>query len=133
MKEEAMKKIKCPICHEEKGLLRYNQNRIYLCHCQNPECRERVTVTTSSEVEARTLMAGFEQNGCKTDLRLPQHLAQKLEGYKDKLESEDIEDFMFGSYGSYDGEACASYNVIKAYLNPETKHLVEVYYEQTDS
>gem|GEM_PF-3639908 len=78
-------------------------------------------------------MAGFEQNGCKTDLRLPQHLAQKLEGYKDKLESEDIEDFMFGSYGSYDGEACASYNVIKAYLNPETKHLVEVYYEQTDS
>lgn len=64
--------IKCPICHEMAGL-RYNENRVYQSRCQNMACRETVTVTAPSWVEAEQLFSRFEQASVQPNTTIVNH------------------------------------------------------------
>ena len=100
--------IKCPICHEMAGI-RYNENRVYQCRCQNMKCRETVTLTAPSEVAAEELFSKFEKGTIQPRLTIPKSIADGLDeeiddGYKNLIDvfqrgwfiSEDVEDWYYG-------------------------------------
>lgn len=59
--------------------------------------------------------------------KIPKHLVANLKDWNIFIETEEqIDDFMFHVYDTYEGESYASYNVIKAYLNPLTRKFIEV-------
>ncbi len=64
-------------------------------------------------------------------LEIPSHLAENLSSYTIYIQTEeDIDDFMFDTYDTYEAEAYASYDVVKAYLNPLTKQYVHIAEDQ---
>lgn len=69
----------------------------------------------------------FNDNEKTNTLSIPKHLADNLLNYPDYLQTEeDIDEFMFSMYDTYETETYATYDEIKAYLNPLTRPFVIV-------
>lgn len=126
--------IKCPICHEMAGL-RYNENRVYQCRCQNMECREIVTVTAPNGKAAEELFSKFEKETIQPKLSITKKIAEELDDKNSTLNNFNWQFFMQNhrqSFWSYSNELneyakdVHNYEAICAYLNPVTKLFVEI-------
>ena len=72
-------------------------------------------------------MGNEVKHGTKEKITIPEHLANNLLDYPDYLQTEeDIDGFMFDMYSTYEAESYATYDEMKAYLNPLTRQFVEV-------
>ncbi|MGY3712056.1 hypothetical protein [Lactococcus petauri] len=126
--------IKCPICHE-MAELRYNENRVYQCRCQNMECRETVTVTAPNGKAAEELFSKFEKETIQPKLSISKNIAEELDDKSSTLNNFNWQFFMQNhrqSFWSYSNELneyakdIHKYEAICAYLNPVTKLFVEI-------
>jgi hypothetical protein len=61
------------------------------------------------------------------NITIPEHLAKNLDEYDIAIQTEeDIDDFMWNVYETYVSEEYATYDEIKAYINPLTRQFVEI-------
>ena len=61
------------------------------------------------------------------NISIPEHLAKNLDEYDIAIQTEaDIDDFMWNIYKTYVSEEYATYDEIKAYINPLTRQFVEI-------
>lgn len=87
------------------------------------EVKAQITYIPEFELPDNYIVMGIDPIDRKPSI--PRHLANNLLDYPDYLETEDaIDQFMFDMYDTYEAESYATYDEIKAYLNPLTRPLV---------